>query len=42
VRKHDVILLLDGILQGIEAEGMAMRNDNGSQFLSQRCRVWGY
>ena len=40
MRKHDVILLLDGILQGIEAEGMVMRNDNGSQFMAHKVREY--
>jgi putative transposase len=38
IKKHDVILLLDGILQGIKAEGIIIRNDNGSQFLAHNVR----
>jgi putative transposase len=38
IKKHDVILLLDGILQGIMAEGIIIRNDNGSQFLAYNVR----
>jgi transposase InsO family protein len=40
VRKNDVILLLDGILQGIEPQGMVMRNDNGSQFMAHKVRKY--
>jgi len=38
IKKHDVVLLLDGILQGIKAEGIIIRNDNGSQFLAHNVR----
>ncbi len=34
IRKTDVVLLLAGILNGIKAKGIIIRNDNGSQFLA--------
>jgi transposase InsO family protein len=40
IKKHDVVLLLDGILQGIKAEGIIIRNDNGSQFLAHNVRQY--
>jgi putative transposase len=40
IRKHDVILLLDGILQGLKTEGIIIRNDNGSQFLAHNVRQY--
>ncbi len=38
VRKHDVVLLLDGIIQEYKVEGMTIRNDNGSQFVARAVR----
>ena len=40
IKKHDVVLLLDWILQGIKAEGIIIRNDNGSQFLAHNVRQY--
>jgi len=40
IKKHDVILLLDGILQGVKTEGIIIRNDNGSQFLAHNVRQY--
>ena len=40
IKKHDVVLLLDGVLQGIKAEGIIIRNDNGSQFLAHNVRQY--
>jgi putative transposase len=40
IRKHDVILLLDGVLQGLNTEGIIIRNDNGSQFLAHNVRQY--
>lgn len=34
IKKADVVLLLDGILRGLKAMGIIIRNDNGSQFLA--------
>jgi len=31
IKKHDVILLLDGVLQEYKIKGIRLRNDNGSQ-----------
>ena len=38
MRQHDVILLLDGILQQYKCEGISLRNDNGSQFIAHSVR----
>src|SRR5690606_10264371 len=38
VRKHDVVLLLDGIIQEYKVEGITIRNDNGSQFVARAVR----
>ena len=38
IRQHDVILLLDGILQQYKCEGISLRNDNGSQFIAHSVR----
>jgi putative transposase len=38
IRKADVVLLLDGILHGVQAKGIVIRNDNGSQFLAHNVR----
>lgn len=38
IKKADVVLLLDGILRGIQAKGVVIRNDNGSQFLAHNVR----
>jgi putative transposase len=38
IRQHDVILLLDGIIQEYDTEGMIIRNDNGSQFIAHSVR----
>ena len=38
IKKADVVLLLDGILRGIKAKGVIIRNDNGSQFLAHNVR----
>ena len=40
IKKVDVVLLLDGILRGISAKGMIIRNDNGSQFLAHIVRKY--
>ena len=40
IKKADVVLLLDGILQGIKAKGIIIRNDNGSQFLAHNVRKY--
>lgn len=40
IKKTDVVLLLDGILQGLKAEGIIIRNDNGSQFLAHIVREY--
>ncbi len=40
VRKTDVVLLLDGILRGLKAMGIIIRNDNGSQFLAHIVRQY--
>ena len=40
IKKYDVVLLLDGILQDIKAEGIIIRNDNGSQFLAYNVRQY--
>ena len=34
IKKHDVILLLDGVLQEYQVKGIRLRNDNGSQFIA--------
>jgi putative transposase len=31
IKKHDLILLLDGVLQEYKVKGIRLRNDNGSQ-----------
>ena len=38
IKKSDVVLLLDGILNGIKVKGIIIRNDNGSQFLAHNVR----
>ncbi len=38
IRKHDVVLLLDGIIQEYKVEGITIRNDNGSQFVAHAVR----
>jgi len=38
IRQHDVVLLLDGIMQEYKTEGMIIRNDNGSQFIAHSVR----
>lgn len=38
IKQHDVILLLDGILQQYRCEGISLRNDNGSQFIAHSVR----
>jgi putative transposase len=38
LRQHDVILLLDGILQQYRCVGISLRNDNGSQFIAHSVR----
>ena len=40
IKKTDVVLLLDGILQGLKAKGVIIRNDNGSQFLAHIVREY--
>ena len=40
IKKADVVLLLDGILQGVKAKGIIIRNDNGSQFLAHNVRKY--
>jgi transposase InsO family protein len=40
IKKVDVVLLLDGILHGISAKGIIIRNDNGSQFLAHTVRKY--
>lgn len=40
IKKTDVVLLLNGILQGIKAKGVIIRNDNGSQFLAHSVREY--
>ena len=40
IKKTDVVLLLDGILQGLKAMGVIIRNDNGSQFLAHIVREY--
>jgi putative transposase len=40
IKKADVVLLLDGILRGISARGVIIRNDNGSQFLEHIVRKY--
>jgi transposase InsO family protein len=40
IKKADVVLLLDGILRGISAKGVVIRNDNGSQFLAHIVRKY--
>ena len=40
IKKADVVLLLDGILRGISARGIVIRNDNGSQFLAHIVRKY--
>lgn len=38
IKKTDVVLLLDGILHGVSAKGLIIRNDNGSQFIAHNVR----
>lgn len=38
IKQHDVVLLLDGILQEYQVEGIMIRNDNGSQFIAHSVR----
>ena len=40
IRQHDVVLLLDGILQQYRCEGVSLRNDNGSQFIAHSVRAY--
>ena len=40
IKKVDVVLLLDGILRGVLAKGIIIRNDNGSQFLAHIVRKY--
>ncbi len=40
IKKVDVVLLLDGILRGVSAKGIIIRNDNGSQFLAHIVRKY--
>ena len=40
IKKTDVVLLLDGILRGLKALGIIIRNDNGSQFLAHIVRKY--
>jgi transposase InsO family protein len=40
IRKADVVLLLDGILQGVPAKGIIIRSDNGKQFLAHNVRKY--
>lgn len=40
IRKHDVVLLLESILQEYKVEGITIRNDNGSQFIAGMVREY--
>ena len=40
IKKADVVLLIDGILRGVVAKGIIIRNDNGSQFLAHILRKY--
>jgi len=40
IRKYDVVLLLDYILQGHDTRGIIIRNDNGSQFIAHQLREY--
>jgi putative transposase len=40
IKKHDVILLLDGVLQEYKVKGIRLRNDNGSQFIAHLVREY--
>lgn len=40
IKKTDVVLLLDGVLQGVPAKGIIIRTDNGSQFLAHIVRSY--
>ena len=40
IRQHDVVLLMDGILQANPVRNMTVRNDNGSQFIANSVRKY--
>jgi len=40
IRQHDVVLLVDGILQQYHCQGVSLRNDNGSQFIAHSVRQY--
>jgi transposase InsO family protein len=40
IRQHDVVLLLDGIIQDYQLKGITIRNDNGSQFIANSVRKY--
>lgn len=40
IKQHDVVLLLDGVLQEYKVEGITIRNDNGSQFIAKTVRSY--
>ena len=40
IKKWDVLLMLSLMLLEYKAEGMSLRNDNGSQFIAQAVREY--
>ena len=38
IRQHDVVLLIDGVIQEYQFNRMIIRNDNGSQFIAHSVR----
>lgn len=40
IKQHDVILLLDGILQKFHTKEVIIRNDNGAQFIAHNVRKY--